>query len=677
MIAMKCYNLPAGDMLNTGASVLSKMHDLSTPLVDLMVRESIQNSLDEIRSDKAFARIEFETGSFQKTILSSLIPAIRIGLNSAVSESVCDFIAITDSNTNGLLGEPFSRKNKPNNFYNLVYHVDAKNKKDADKGGSWGIGKTVYYRFGIGLVFYYSRTKEDGVYKEKLAGVLVQDENEPNCILGPDSTGICYIGDLKEHDGKMIRWPIFDGASIQEFFNVFGIQRFMGDDTGTKVIIPFVDINKFLKGRAYEGDDLHWLPSSFEESVSMAVQRWWFPRLNNPKFGQKYFIVAVNKQKVELNPFFKQLQDLLSKKPDQEGSDVYTIVTKWSGCSGPLGNFYVMKGDDEAFKVKTPPNNLSNPFAQFDLQPETNSSNPMIYAYMRKFGLIVTYDIERFKATTSPGEYLFGLFFLNDSATTTESPKESLASYLKASEGPNHKGWMDITVPKFPILSVKKPLAKIIRRIRKIIEDNYAEHSTPDVTSGPSLLRRKVGKLLLPPSDFGEEPEKPAKPPRVGPAIPVTKKRPYRITYNGFVENLISYSACFKLNPGSIGKAFMCVVADSGNLSVDEWERNGFQSPIALEAIRMIRVESGKDSIDGPYNLPQSKWNSTVSFMAKPGGPAAYQLFVSHKTPNKTPYAVFIKNISDQEIRIELEFLIRPVNLAYQIALAGEIKEGE
>ena len=46
------------------------------------------------------------------------------------------------------------------------------------------------------FAYLYSRTNEDGVYKSKLAGTLIQDERNDSCFIGKNSSGIAYFGDL-------------------------------------------------------------------------------------------------------------------------------------------------------------------------------------------------------------------------------------------------------------------------------------------------------------------------------------------------------------------------------------------------------------------------------------------------------------------------------------------------
>ena len=64
-----------------------------------------------------------------------------------------------------------------------VYEI-CKPQEAEGAGGSWGIGKTVYFRIGIGLVIYYSRiVNEDGQYESRLAASFVENELSPNAMI--------------------------------------------------------------------------------------------------------------------------------------------------------------------------------------------------------------------------------------------------------------------------------------------------------------------------------------------------------------------------------------------------------------------------------------------------------------------------------------------------------------
>uniref|UniRef100_UPI0026F238B9 hypothetical protein n=1 Tax=Faecalibaculum rodentium TaxID=1702221 RepID=UPI0026F238B9 len=52
------------NMSQSGSSLLRSIQNNSTPILDLLVRESIQNSLDAAKPDRRSVRVDFEIGEF-------------------------------------------------------------------------------------------------------------------------------------------------------------------------------------------------------------------------------------------------------------------------------------------------------------------------------------------------------------------------------------------------------------------------------------------------------------------------------------------------------------------------------------------------------------------------------------------------------------------------------------
>ena len=168
------------NMSFTGSKVLKSIMDTTTPGMDILVRESIQNSMDAVLDNALYGRVSFNYGEFSSENLSSKLDFIDQNLNTFYPNKSYEFLAISDTNTCGLLGEPYfdpDDETKPHNLYNLVYDF-MNGKNDENAGGSWGIGKSVYYRYGAGICFYYSRTYENNKYIHKLVGALIQDEKK-------------------------------------------------------------------------------------------------------------------------------------------------------------------------------------------------------------------------------------------------------------------------------------------------------------------------------------------------------------------------------------------------------------------------------------------------------------------------------------------------------------------
>src|SRR5690606_7699366 len=133
---------------------------------------------------------------------------IKDALNKKFDNSNAKALYISDSNTVGLTGPLHIDEVVDNDYGNLqklVYEISIPQNKEG-AGGSWGLGKTIYFRFGIGLVFYYSRIKKmDGEYEHRLAATMVEnEEGEYTYIPSVDNKpkrGIAWWGEEAE-DGS-------------------------------------------------------------------------------------------------------------------------------------------------------------------------------------------------------------------------------------------------------------------------------------------------------------------------------------------------------------------------------------------------------------------------------------------------------------------------------------------
>ena len=95
-----------------------------------------------------------------------------------------------------------------------MYEI-CKPQEAAGAGGSWGLGKTVYFRICIGLVIYYSRIKEKDGYASRLAASCVENENDADAMIplwqGKSSRGIAWWG---VSVGDNATQPVTDEAYI-------------------------------------------------------------------------------------------------------------------------------------------------------------------------------------------------------------------------------------------------------------------------------------------------------------------------------------------------------------------------------------------------------------------------------------------------------------------------------
>ena len=190
-------------MSESGSSLLRLIQNQDMPLLDLLIRESIQNALDAAKEGVPYVSVDFHTGFFKSTHLNKHLEVVGEVLDKRFCrENNYEFIEIRDANTLGLTGPTrYSdvRNNDFGNLLKLVYEI-CKPQQAEGAGGSWGLGKTVYFRLGIGLVIYYSRIEQNGKYQSRLAACLVEDETMSDSIIphNPNEVkrGIAWWGSL-------------------------------------------------------------------------------------------------------------------------------------------------------------------------------------------------------------------------------------------------------------------------------------------------------------------------------------------------------------------------------------------------------------------------------------------------------------------------------------------------
>ena len=141
-------------------------------------------------------------------------------------------------------------------FIKLVYNV-GQSQERKDTGVSWGYGKTIYFRMGIGLVIFYTRIKTKVGYESRLAATLVEDEkNKSSKILNSSSSklnsGIAWWGDINPN-GESI--PITAENEIEEILNSLGVEKYQNDETGTTIIIPGINEKRLLQEVVSEDED--------------------------------------------------------------------------------------------------------------------------------------------------------------------------------------------------------------------------------------------------------------------------------------------------------------------------------------------------------------------------------------------------------------------------------------
>lgn len=621
---MKIEIAEPGRMTQTGSSLLKLIQNNDMPILDLLVRESVQNSLDARRDDSEYVDVEFLTGEFDSFRLTQSLEGITDALQQRFPGDGYKFLAVKDSHTVGLTGELDYKKVRDNNYGNLlklIYEI-SKPQQAEGAGGSWGLGKTVYFRVGIGLVIYYSRIMlSDGKYASRLAVSLVEDETSPDAVIplykGQAKRGIAWWGHEVDEN---VTEPITDEEYIRSFLRIFNISTYDGDETGTMIIIPYIDSEKILSNNQVEylnGSGHPLIPYwcfDIEEYIRIAVQRWYAPRLNNRKYGRRgYLRVSVNHKGLsfdKMEPIFKVIHDLYNCANHIDARD-YLDDTEVEIKTGEIKIIKYLKeniaGTVAFAKVPreklgmTAPMNKYEPYMYLNSEIRDSEVNYPIVCFTRKPGMIVSYkNVGAWVSSITPttkDSYIIGIFVLNSWNEMKNSPTpRSLEEYVRKSEMADHTSWSDWSEGTYN----PRIITKIQNGVNRLISREFESEKRGPVPKEKSGLGKFLGDMILPPEGFGRQAESGIgkKSPPSGAA---SKGRRFRVD-----NDRIRYFARSMMVPviidsgikNKLSKVSLEIQIDSEvkRMSVGEWEQKmGLQTPFAIENCRIdIETIDGK-----------------------------------------------------------------------------------
>ena len=514
------------NMTEDGNAVLKAIQNSSTPILDLAIRESIQNSLDASKNPEQPVEVDFQVGNFVSSCLNKYFQQITNTLNSRFTGEYT-FLSIRDKGTTGLSGklckEDINEKEDLGNLIKLIYDLN-KAQDGSGKGGSWGIGKTIYFRLGIGLVIYYSNTKNDqtGAIESRLAACMVEDQNLSNAILpsykpGQRKSGIAWWGAPKINSEKTI--PITDKVFIREFLKTFDIEPFKDTETGTSIIIPYLKTS-LVQNNIKTIDDrpriLSW-HNSVESFLRVAIQRWYFARLNNKKYQYgSYLKASVNGKPIfknDMAPVFKYLQALYNKAANvsnDDSSDDITINNVDSINLNKVFNSNSIAGYVSWIKVSAKelnicyPNNDYSPYDYLDMEIKDKTQNRPILTFCRKPAMAVSYqqdgDWLNGVPNTNTDEYLLSIFVLKSDVPLRTDPNTSLDDYARAGERSDHTNWEDHQVNE----DNPKIIQKIQRSVSSKLSKELSEKTDDEEIHRISGLSQLLTRLIMPPEGFGK-----------------------------------------------------------------------------------------------------------------------------------------------------------------------------
>ena len=532
---MKIEIAEHGRMTESGSSLLRLIQNQNIPLLDLLIRESVQNSLDAAAKPAEPVQVDIRVGEFVIADLNRHFEKIEAGLNRRYAGKTHKYIAVRDYNTVGLTGPVrYSdvRQNQFGNLLKLVYEI-SKPQSNEGAGGSWGLGKTIYFRLGIGLVIYYSRILQDGKYSSRLAACLVEDETRTDALIphkGGVKRGIAWWGKRDGITGNDTV-PVENETEIEKILRVFGIAPYRNTETGTTVIIPYIDEDSLLR-EVYaineEEENRPYWATSVTDYLNVALQRWYAPRLLNAKYPYGSWLQpSVNGQRLQVSKMlsaFRYIRELYMLATDVEPDDEFLLTQQGVEYhresidlrgvldATSVGKFAYAKFTRKQLQME-PPINQKSPYQQIqNIFVSMENGNGPIMAYTRKPGMIVGYDYDSTWTHHMPksdaNEYVIGLFVANSNNTlknitdSKSGKKMTVEEYIRQGEKADHASWTDrnISGQNLKIIASiqKHVINKIKRKYGETVKDSYERQNIG--------LSHALANILLPESDFGSAP---------------------------------------------------------------------------------------------------------------------------------------------------------------------------
>lgn len=512
--------MPTERMGQDGKALLRSLQNESISLVDLLIRESFQNSLDATLAGADETLIDVDVKYFDTQRVANVLPGIERGLSERFGDQEQTAIVIGDRNTSGLEGsirDDAGANLKDSNLYKLVYGI-AMNQDKAGAGGSWGLGKTSYFRVGAGIVFYYTRVKLDGGhFGERIVASLIENPENKDRLLKESDRGIAWWG-TKDSENQYAHteptYPVTDENEIRDILSIFGLNTYQGNETGTRIIIPFINEQKLLPYKD-ENNAPVW-QKDLSTALDFSIQRWYAPRIENYEYQQRFGSFArvnLNGEEIDSNHFnvifnsFTSLYTAALTGTPVGKIQVKNVDPRDVTQSGPLGRvafrvYSLTELQAYGMRYKTPEIYLSTNVS--DAENEFTHTSRKFLAFARKPGMVVKYDLDgewTKDISVDEGEFLLAFFVpisdapLKDRYTDPNNDKQfsTVEDYLRGTENADHAEWNDITINGAKEGIVRRIKGRIVKQINDVLRTDEGEQ-----TSATSRLGRKYGSLLLP-----------------------------------------------------------------------------------------------------------------------------------------------------------------------------------
>lgn len=620
-----------------GSVTLKSLQNENVPELDLLVREALQNSSDaSLQEPGPFYAVNFTTGTFCPAEFNDYMTDIKDYLNGCFPNDNAHFLEIRDTRTRGLTGpirlsDVTKNKNDHGNFFKLVYDT-GKRQTLPGAGGNWGFGKSVYYRVGIGIVIFYSRIKTNDGYESRLIITIVEDEGKTNCDgadatllnrLEPSSAGKAWWG-VKEGEDLL---PLTDDQYedfIVSLLTTFSLKPFKADETGTSVIIPYINPTKLLEdivpadavieNGTREHFETVWT-SNLADYLKLAIQRWYAPKIHNrelPKFcdDKKWLHVSVNNvpiRKQDMLPFFQLVQELYTTALARTYGAEY--ISDWlpkTECIAVNIKNYFESGSTSgyvaALKITKDElngtQNVLSPYVYIGKFEAEGGKNEPIVMFAREPGMVIDYAVtgpwvKGISLPESQDEFVFAFYvpdtskILKNDLPAPEYANMDLGTYLRACEASDHMCWDDPA--KMQIV------ARIQKNTTTQIENKVMSITGPRVEATASKLAATLGRSLLPRVGYGKKKKIPSG--GGGNSGGAMKNIEFEMLSTAVSGNVIEIPFRLKLSHGKKSANMELIVASEGGwITPNAWQNDiGTSFPATISAFDIKTLVSNID----------------------------------------------------------------------------------
>lgn len=449
----------------------SNVDDLS-----LFVREVAQNTWDaRLNADeKKGACLDISVGTFSdansKALESGVFNAepetedLRTALVEATRRG-SPYVIVRDSQTVGLAGATEAdEKSTRRNFISFVRNI-GQDTHDAQSGGSFGFGKSVFFRYSEhATILAYTRTTDaKGKGVSRLIGMSLHKSNR-------DHTGRHWWG-VPPNDGREGFNQPLSGEAADKLAELIGFSAYGTDEKGTSIMVISPTFPKHSRATfsdlsSYDNREL--LAGAFAEALLI----WYWPRMlgSGVKDGELLCSVHCDGRKIAIpNPAertplnlyaiaFGEIQKAIAN-PKYSPDPQVTLKYIKKGTNEGYGYLAVFKNPKvERTDWLTQQITPYHPFSSSLWSHNGNSASCRSVALIRSAGQVVRY-LDTVSSPLPSNEY-GAVFYLHPTGNNAD---ETL-SEIKASEPASHDDWSPVssTVARYLVNKIRGEVQALI-----------------------------------------------------------------------------------------------------------------------------------------------------------------------------------------------------------------------